>query len=449
MPRITRHSFIGIGIVTFALGLTTVMACSNSTEPDLPPTHPVPPNGNAMIINERTFGEKGSNTSMAGIVDDGQGGFFFHGQLNSKTVVGRLDSQGEILWTGDGVSRFTSIARVPVSGGSAGNALLVVGGDDLDNNGSPDVAVALLYDGNGIVTDRLEFQHDNGRTWFRSLAVASVGGNQFECVAVGGGNITSVEDPYIARFSIAGDTLARGNEAVFTDLAGMILSDVAFGDNSPSQMFYVAGTDFDSNAIRKNAFVIQLSELLEIQWFRNLVTAGIQKTGAHEVIFAGGKAYVGGDALKEKRGYLWTVGFLASVSTGGATNWVQVGAPSDYSDLYTDCFFKDGYLYIVGGYGRFIEIQSRLLFGYALLSKVDPVTGDVISNHTFGSAAHRSGFNDVIVSDGTAYCVGFKRYEQSGFGYQGWFAQVDTLGSSGVAPEGDAQTHNDYLPSLF
>lgn len=416
--------------------LLFLAACSdNGTSPGNtpfvpPPTHPISPTGNNLILSQKTLGTSGLQTSIWDLVDDGQAGFFFVGLYNSAHTTGRLDRNGGLLWDDSGMDIVWDIVRVPVSPVGL-NSLLLVGANDNDSDGSPDVAVALLYNSTGSAIAQLTYSEPSGPLWFKSVAQISESPSRVGFVAIGSASISSFEEPFVATFDLLADsTLAKGNQRVFSTLPGMSFSEVVGEHVLPSSAFYVVGNRKENAVTFRNPTVLKLTDALRIDWARDITVAGGTRPRGREIRLDSDSLYIVGDVGVDKMGTLRAAGLAASVSTDGVVNWTSVANLSDYDDQYIDCAVVEDLLVAVGDFAEFHDGTVDRLFGYGLVSVIDKATGEILVSHSIGANTVDSGFNSFVMMGGRAFCGGATNQSSASI-FQGWFAELDV---SGVFP---------------
>ncbi len=115
-------------------------------------------------------------------------------------------------------------------------------------------------------------------------------------------------------------------------------------------------------------------------------------------------------------------------------DYVKSIALSQYSEKFSSCCLSDGVLFVSGECSSFLKTESRNKFSNALLLKIDPETGAVISNLSFGNEDYYSRFNHVLVKGTQAFAVGYTNYEVKDGPFQGWFVIADVSGAS-IVPD--------------
>jgi hypothetical protein len=128
----------------------------------------------------------------------------------------------------------------------------------------------------------------------------------------------------------------------------------------------------------------------------------------------------------------WDAGFIASLSFSGNMNWIETVTLSQYTERFSSSFLDNGILYITGKYSNFVIKESDEVFGYGLLSAVNPQTGDLISHMSFGDENYGSAFNTLFVDGTTVFAAGYTNYTVEGGTYQAWFVAIDISGSSSI-----------------
>ncbi len=252
--------------------------------------------------------------------------------------------------------------------------------------------------------------------------------------------------------------LIKHEETTISSLSDVYFSETLRADVSqtgPTTDFFAVGmrdpSGGEADRVTVHRFTVDTYALdpLTMGWTQEIVLYTGLETFAYtgkSAAYDGQHLYVAGstDHAKEPRpagGGYWEAGFVASLSPVGDLEWTQVVNLSEYTDEFFSVFLGQGGLYVVGAYSAFHNNPSNRNFGYGLLSKLDPGTGSVLANMTFGDPSYMSGLNTVFVKPGIARCAGRKNYRESSSGMYCWYAEIDVRGTSRLAiPGGEVAT---------
>lgn len=419
--------------------------CKDTTQnpPDEPPveeqTNPNTPNANELITLQRMMGDPDKKTSIWEIIDSGDGGFYYRGYYNNRYALGKLDLSGQEAWSFRSKYSVRDLIRIPDLSGGLSNSILSVGGFDSDFDGHYDLGYVSLVDRSGDLISELEFDNDAAAVWLSALAVSVSSDTLYHLVAVGGAEISGIYFPYVAQFTVANDsTISKTGEKIFTDLPAKNFRNIQFDLEQTPPVCYLQGDEYATATGYGDQSVYRMSDDLEIFWSQEIVAQeGFESWTANgrgfactnNLLFLAGTTEIDKEENPTGGGY-WDAGLIARLSTNGSVDWLKSIVLSQYSERFYSCCLGDGVLYVAGKSSALLKTETKNVFANALLLKVDPETGDVVSDHSFGSRYYRSQFNHVIVRGSQAFAVGYTNSEVDDGPYRGWFVIIDVSGTS-------------------
>jgi hypothetical protein len=433
--------------------------CEEATSPEQQQvqqdkSNPNSPNANNAIVYEHVFGDRAKRNSIWMVDDDGAGGYYFAGLIDSYYSFGRIGPKGAAQWSERVSYNPRDIKVLTASMTPAFSGFLGVGGRDVDGSGGSDYGYVGLFNSTGTLADELMFSSTDGDVWLNSIEHLA----DTTFVVAGGREIASTEYPFLARISVSSDgLLIKHEEATGSSLPDVYFSELLRMDPSqtgPTTDFLAVGRRTPGGGagrITVHRFTVDTHSLnpVTMAWTQEIVVYAGLETHAYtgkSAVFDGQHLYVAGSTehAKEPRpsgGGYWRAGLVASVSLVGDVEWTRVVNLSEYSDELVSAFLAQDGLYAVGAYSRFHNNPTDRNFGYGLLSKLDPSTGSVLANMTFGDASYSSGLNTVVVKPGVARSTGWKNFRESSSGMYCWYAEIDVSGTSRLAiPGGEVAT---------
>jgi hypothetical protein len=253
------------------------------------------------------------------------------------------------------------------------------------------------------------------------VGIASETASEVEIVGVGGAENNGEVYPFVVRFSVGSDnSLEVLSTKILFELPGSYFDEVRIDG---SENVYTSGSTEVGESC--HPFVWSLTDSLVVNWSVEMLHEGVGCSGVNELSLVANTLYAAGKLYVKRNDQLWSDGLLASLSLDGQVNWMKKLALSKYADTYNDCFADGNALYAVGSISGYEWINTRRLYGFALLTKLDALTGDVQYHRNFGSCIYGSSFYDFMMIGQQAYCVGFTHFGVSTHGYQGWFTHID------------------------
>jgi hypothetical protein len=398
--------------------------------------NPDPPNANARIQAENTFGDPARWSAIYEMTTPSGLGSAFHGWYNDQPVAGRLSASGTLQWSARLPYMLMEIVSLSNSA-PVPNGALVVGKDDTNGDGLSEVGYAWLISSSGTIKFVETFNSDTSDVWINGVAAVS----DSEFVVVGGERTPARSNPYIARLVVtANGTLERRSQIVMSAVSNRLLSEVAVdpaGPSGGSLALYVA-SDVDvgvDQAISLQKVTVDYPSLASatVTWSRDVQGAG-PSSWPNDLEIVGDKLLVCGgtqDGTKSPpgNGGYWDSGIAAALTFAGDVVWSKVLRASDHSDELFTIVPTPNAWYFVGDAARFIVGDTHEVFGYGLIEKLGLATGDELAQLTVGNATYASGFGTAYAQGGQLECGGWTQNEFDGGGNRAWFTGIDVSGT--------------------
>ena len=400
---------------------------------------PTLPLSNQRIVNQSTHGTPGQNSSIWGLYDDGSRGIYFKGRIDGNYVVGKFSNTGQIIWSNIQADRVRGIFPVPDNTIGLAEGIVWVGGHDTDGDDRANEARIGLTGAGGVEIDEWLIARPDTVLWFN--AVDRI--NHLTFVAVGGVMITDDEYyPYVATFEIGPDSsLVVLNEKIFDARHKEFYVGVKIDPGKVSGGAFTCyttvtrgATDTEPEQVAVQAFHGSTTDVsaYDIDWTVDLAWSEPLNmwTYLDAIALFDGSVYIAGagNVIKENEsgsGSQWTAGFIGSVSTSGALNWLHVISLSKYHEKYYNLRVTSDALYAVGTYGHYSTSPDSRNYGLALISVFDRANGGERYHIGFGGTDYSSGFDSMLLKDPHAVCVGWTNHSTPEAGAHGWFTEVD------------------------
>lgn len=448
MTRLSRIAWL---LMFVCAGLFVVAGCDDASGPKEEDeevqevTNPNLPNANDLIVSETWSGDPEKRSTIWEMDGNRSDGFFFEGLDDNLYCTGMLAGGGAPVWS----QAMTFRARGILAADNARFTGAVAVGSHEPADG-PEYGVIALVGPDGTVQDQLTmaFPSADLRIQSATLVVDSI------LLCVGGADVDGSDYPLLGVAYIRSDgTLAAGDMTIVHGLSYERLFDVAVGAGITNTQTgetlldcYVAGVKEvgGEETIALHALRCPVDSLANSVglWSRTIVAYqgmntragdGLAFDGAHGTLYIAGRTDVNKTPAPSNGGY-WDAGVVASVSTGGDVNWVTPVVLTQYSDFYYGVCATGDALYAAGRYSAFWKSGTDHLYGYGLLSKFDPATGDAEYHLSFGDKTYDSGFNAVRVEGTTASAAGWTRCFTNSGGSQNWFAEIDLSAAAPATP---------------
>lgn len=405
-----------------------------SCEPGIyEPEPPYLPVSNQRVTEQTT---QPATSTFYDLYEDGITGFYFLGNDNSGRTMGTIDREGQIGWTMSAENRVQNLFPVPANSIGLADAVLSAGGIDSNSDGISDKAFVRLTGANGIELSEILISRPDAAVWLNSIDALG----PLDFVAVGGSYIAGVYHPFVVTFGIDADsTLVLNNEVILSDINDQYLGSVQVDEEQVSGddfLCYVAAGVENSGgsssiAIHSMTGSTTDPDAFDFTWTVDIALDEPLSIWSYvgRLILHDGAVYLAGSADVEKESNLsgggyWDAGFVASVSTGGTMNWLNIFSVSTHSERYYGLYVADNRVYAAGKYDSYVKTSSGEYFGLAVISIFDAMTGDEIYHIGLGAADYASAFNSLIVEGTQAYCCGMTNHFTNDGGYQAWFAEV-------------------------
>jgi len=411
--------------LTILAALVALVAGSCSEDESDPVAPVLPVTGGSLVNSESSIGNPSLATSIDEMVSDGNVGFYFSGSFNDDLVVGKLATDGTVVWTTSTGFTVLEIVRMPAASGALANALIAVGSRDTDGDGEVDEGVVTLYSQTGTALDTLVYNGTDDEWLSSAIVTVQTPPTSFVLVAVGGTNASGVIQPVTVRFGvISPGTLTKLERNVLAD------TDAAFWQIVSTTGQPIAGYVVLVNrgtSEFENSEVWHLTDLLTVTWRLPVSVTGGTFPFLQDAHWINNTLVAVGNARVGKRGNNWRAALAASISQVGTENWTKLSIFSDYSDRFTDCFVAGNELFASGGYGAFRWVNTGRFYGLGLMARIDPSTGATTTSRTFGNSDYDSRFN-VMFTDGTlANTGGWTNRTTEDSGYQGWLTEINVM----------------------
>lgn len=384
---------------------------NNGTNNEL--VNPNLPTDNNIIDFQTTIGQADKSSSIFDMIASQDGNFFFRGNINNDEFVGKMNTNGDVIW-----KFLPNYNPRKIFINEDGN-LLVISNRDKDNDGATDEVYLFLFDKNGG-SPISQISWDN----FENIRLNGISEN----IAVGRCQINGVIHPVVVEFSLNNNNI-------------LIKEDIHFYSNEVSHSFtdikeeFVMGSkiigsfdDVESVA----TYAGKLTSNYALDWFREIEIDNTFGTEPHDFLKVDNHLIICGQANIEEDqnpggGGYWTAGFVASVSDNGTVEYAKLLNPSIKSDRLFSIFYHNNYVYTLGNHSGVFYTEEEKIFRNGWISKIVASTGDVISNKFIGNETYSTGLNTGIEINGKYYAGGFTEQTYDGTYYysKGWLIEFD------------------------
>ena len=440
-PPMWRRALCSPIRATFlALFLGLFAGCIDEDNPTAPetPRNPDLPNANAMVRYHRIDGDTAKRSSIYDLIDVGDNTSFGVELHNGVLAVTRLPADGVPIWTRRTGYSLRSAQRFDTLWNGLPTVCLAVGGSDSDGNGALDEGWVSLIDLDGGLVSELTLTPPDVELWLNDIAVTAVDLDVCEFLAVGG-----IEGPggpvypvvvQVALSSTGEPSLIQSH--VYANLPGVLFGNVEHDPADALAATYASGNLFASDGSVISLVVVGLSPSLQLDWRQDLFPEETYQTSMGGVggslRLEDGNLYVVGGALVQKgtEGDLWSAGLIAALSADGSLQWLRVVTLTAHGEHFQRCIVDGPYVYVSGQCASFLIRDTNQEFGYALLSRVERLTGNFLDNWSFGDRDCSSGFNTVMVRGDRAFGGGWTHGYVDGGSFQSWYVDVDLAPAS-------------------
>ncbi len=445
-----------------------------------PATNNSQPTGNSLITSEITLGENNKFSFFNQIIADGQGSFFFSGQLNGLRIVGKIDTKGSIVWQRN-LNFIDTSLRLFDGEGSLKNSLLIAGRTGNTNDATGRGVVA-LYNANGNLVSDISFA-EHSLIFFNDVTVEATGFTdnsiKYIGIAIGGaGNNTNDVAPYYATFAINSQGILSKKFPIAERLAqypqtrfgrfptsydpagnygGVGSGETGGGTGGGGSMSYMkiimskylsyyqrnsSGLNIDVGVMKMdidfeflNSNTSSYSNFTQFTWRKQVnPQSTIYSNYIDDLVILGGDIYTIGRAstedgknAKPNDGY-WASGQICKLNKDGNILYNRILTTSKNSDRFFSITFHQGVFYVCGEASTFTLNSGKNHFGYAWAAKIDPNSGNLLGSKTFGKDDSRAVFNSIVIENNRLFTVGYKGYQSDNKESKAWFAEIDHNG---------------------
>ncbi len=409
------------------LMLITILTSTGCEEAEESIVQPNFPDANGSILEQYLIGNREDDSWVKFMQVGDDGTIFFYGAINGSWYISRLDPDGRISWKQDPEMDVREICLVTPPFGGGEKVLLATGGVDTDGDEKSEHAMISLYEQDGTIIVRQQFQNNEYDIWFNNIELILSAPGEGSFFFSGGARGEGVGYPYCGYGRIGDDrSVSLGEDTIMTGYADKYFDEVAWNRNQASPLFFVILDQYITEDEVENELVICVDDTLGVIWEKNVIPEGAFEGEFYQIRYENGSAYVAGLVRVKKQGRHWSAGLMSSVSETGDLNWAKSVSLSDYGDAYFDCIIDQDALYAVGHYSYLRWPTTMRLHGYALLSKFSLPTGEVRFHRSFGGSRYASNFLGLHVNAGSIICGGWSNYYISGYWSQGWIVKIDT-----------------------
>ncbi len=437
--------------------------------------------GNSLIKNEVTLGENNKFSFFNTLISDGNNDFYFSGQLDNKSVIGKVSSNGSILWQRN-LNFNTASLRLFTGEGILKNALMIAGLTGTNSNPTGRGVVA-VYDANGSLLSDISFA-EYSLTFLNDVSIEATGFTdnsiKYIGVAIGGaGNNNSEIAPYYATFAISSQGILSkkfpiaerltqypqtrfGRFPTSYDGSGnyggvgsgetgggtggggtpigykkIIMSKYLsyYQRNSSGENIDVGVSKINFNFEFSNSNNSSYSNFTQVAWRKQVnAQSSLYSNYIDDLVSLGGNIYTAGRASNEDNkatkpndGY-WASGQICKLDITGNIVYNRIINTSKNSDRFFSITFNQGIFYVCGEASTFTLNSGKSHFGYAWLAKIDPNSGNVLGSKTFGKDDSRAVFNSIVIENNRLFTVGYKGYQSDDKESKAWFAEIDRNG---------------------
>src|SRR5439155_11290354 len=266
---------------------------------------------------------KGTVVAYVRPADDGSLGFA--GYYNSRSGVGRLNSDGSLRWFQQTTYEASNVVSLPATG-IVPRGLVVVGRQDTDGDGQIEIGYASLYSYSGNLLSQLLVSSDSSDIWTDGLV--PVDDSTF--IACGGERRSGVKRPSIFLLHLkAPGVLELGKTVTFPGLIDEFDYVVTL-PSTPAELV-LAATSYDHGAII-HALRVPWPGLdpVTVAWNREIIVTSGPVAGLYDLAQAGGNLYVVGtvdDTTNHplpSNGGAWDTGLAASYTASRDQRWLTI-----------------------------------------------------------------------------------------------------------------------------
>ena len=404
--------------------------------------NPYRPNANARIVWETVIGDSTKSSSISAIDAASSGPYSFRGSMNGQTGVGVLGSSGSLVCFEPTLFWSTGVCALSLASPAPG-CFVVAGAHDASGDGLTDRGDFALFTNSGELLDQLQVVSDSSRVWLSGLAPLT----DSTFIAVGQEVRGTLRFPYIALLAVTSDRhVALRARTVLESQPGRYLDEAAAFPPAPGDdgLFLCALSRSATEPVEVAGIRATLPDLSDasVEWHRQVVSGTGPENDLSAITRIGDNVFVVGhtdDTRKQpvpNNGGYWPSGLAASYTRGGELRWLTVVNLSPYSESFYGVTATPTAVCVLGRGGGVMGLANARddeVFGYGLISRLDPNSGQVIQNLTLGQDTYESGFNSATYADGALTCAGWTACELSPGPCRAWMCRVDVTTPAALA----------------
>ena len=361
-----------------------------------------------LMLSEFTIGSSSKETEFHQLIQS-EGDFFFRGILDNCNVVGKISGHGGIIWKSE-------TDFIPNDIILKQDYLVVCGGKDTDGDDINNVGcIAHFNTKNGDLVASPYIVDKYPNISFYGINSEAVFGH---C------EIDEIIYPYILHYYLATpQMLLEMGDSVYTNLENHVFYQTS-GD-------YVLGKSFTGTRVEQETREAYIHKLKtgnalskKIEWTCQIENPDYTLINGISILHdsINRLIYVCGE-LKNTNDF--TKAFLAAVSTEGVVKYVNIPEQSVYASAFTGLVTNGSYLYISGVYDyKVYKNIPEPYIGYGSISKLDAISGTLISNKVFGNDDYCSGINSIINKDNSFFTLGWTNWSHDN-DKNGWFMEIE------------------------
>ena len=446
---------IKASLLALVAGLVVLVSCETATEPekDVDLRNPNLPLSNSLIEVEQIY----DGTQLIWDLIDGPAGFYYEGYQEDGCVVGSTDFLGYEQWRQTLPFNVREILKLPQSVGAASEGVLVVSCFDSDGDDWSNYGYLTVLSKDGSILDQKAYGSVDEALVLTAVTHTA---EPWTFIAVGGTRINGVRCPMIVLFTVSPDgEITKLETKVFEEVLHVLFGDVIrrytdFGQEPPRvssqwiSRYFISGYRYSPDpgnitahrldlTAAPDSFALNLSWSADVVAFKGMKTtpcSGQTITTNQNVVYVVGSTDIDKGEGNPTGGVYWDAGLVASFTEDGHQNWIKVVELTGYSDRYYGCYITSSGLYAVGVSSAFWYSESRRVFGYGLVSRLEAGTGNELAHMTFGDPNYASGFGTFLQTPSGNYCGGWTKEAVSGGNQNGWLIGFD-IDFSGSEPD--------------
>lgn len=424
------------GLLLGVLGAWLSLGCSSNkgTTAPTPSVNGDKPNANTRVTTQSFLGDASKRTQFWTVQRADDGSYAFWGQLDGPAGVGALNTTGSLRWFKVPNYSARAIQVLPASS-VVPHGLLVIGAQDTDSDGSLNVGWASLYAHDGSLLSQVLMSSATSQVWFSDVypindsAFVACGGE-----TQGGG----ISHPLVAILKLRPPGLCVIEARVSVSTIVGVFNDITVLPATPGELtFSTTSRNGDTRSLHGLRAPWPAFDPVTVDWSVGVVPpSGQTWAGLYDLGQSAGNLYVTGEVNDTGKtpapsnGGSWISGLVASYTGAGTPRWVKTIAVTKHSDRLHAIAFAPDAVYAVGDAATFFRGDPADEFGYGLISKLDPNTGEVLANFTVGDDTYSAGFWSAQWTAGGMICGGWSDFEVSGGPFVGWLTTVNTSGTS-------------------